>query len=71
MLLDIHFLPQSPCPSSRRTIFVPSTMASSLGRATQRGVGLKPQSGLIQSFSAGTYFSAMRIRSATSSGVST
>ena len=46
-------------------IFVPSTIALSLGRAIQRGVGLKPQSGLIQGFSAGTYLNAMRMRSAT------
>jgi hypothetical protein len=56
--------------SSRRTIAVPSTIARIFPIAIQYGVPPKPQSELIHSFSGATYFKAVRMRSATNSGVS-
>jgi hypothetical protein len=53
-------------PSSARTISAPATMASSLRRASQRGMAEKPQSAVMKSFSAGTTSRTRRIRSATS-----
>ena len=57
--------------SSLRTIFVPSTRALSLRKASQRGSWKKPQSGQTCSFSGETCRRASRMRSATSCGVST
>jgi hypothetical protein len=53
--------------SSARTISAPATMASSLRRASQRGMAEKPQSAVTKSLSAGTTSRTRRIRSATSS----
>src|SRR5580698_5595290 len=56
-------------PNSLRTMRVPSTIAFSLANATSRDKWNSPQSGRIKIRSGGNTVSALRIRSATISGV--
>ena len=62
---------EAQAPSSRLTRSAPFTIASSFRYESHLGSWKKPQSGLITSCSAGPCRMARRMRSATSSGLST
>ncbi len=69
--VDTHLGHADQEPSSSRTSRAPATIASSLRNARPRGRYFIPQSGATTSRSGGTISSALRIRPATTSAVST